>query len=204
MTDLERLSVLPVAGETCAQASSYDRASKYDEKTGKYVNWDANGDGGGIIRKEGDKSVVAEINGPGCIWRIWSAAPRQGRVAIYLDGQETPAVDLPFENYFNGETPPFNYPMLSYNLAKVGCQGQNLFVPIPFQKSCKIVADPNWGDYYHFTYSTFPKDTKVPTFSTALASAEEHVAALKKVNDFFKDQLGKDPAGKREGEETLT
>ena len=203
MTDLQRLSVLPAAGERCAQASSYDRASKYDEKTGKYVNWDANGDGGGIIRKEGDRAVVAEIEGPGCIWRIWSAAPRQGRVAIYLDGQETPAVDLPFENYFSGDTPPFNYPMLSYNLAKLGCQGQDLYMPIPFQKSCKIVADPNWGDYYHFTYTTYPKDTKVPTFSNALVAEKENAAALQKVNDFFKDRLGEDPAGKREGEETL-
>ena len=203
MTDLQRLSVLPAAGEKCAQASSYDRASKYDEKTGKYVNWDANGDGGGIIRKEGDRSVVAEIEGPGCIWRIWSAAPRQGRVAIYLDGQETPAVDLPFENYFSGDTPPFNYPMLSYNLAKLGCQGQDLYMPIPFQKSCKVVADPNWGDYYHFTYSTYPKDTKLPTFSSALAAEKENAAALQKVNDFFQTKLGEDPAGKREGEETL-
>ncbi|MFZ1935291.1 MAG: glycoside hydrolase family 172 protein [Thermoguttaceae bacterium] len=203
MTDLQRLSVLPAAGERCAQASSYDRASKYDEKTGKYIDWGANGDGGGIIRKEGDRSVVAEIEGPGCIWRIWSAAPRQGRVAIYLDGQDTPAVDLPFENYFSGDTPPFNYPMLSYNLAKVGCQGQDLYMPIPFQKSCKVVADPNWGDYYHFTYATYPKDTKLPTFSNALVAEKENAAALQKVNDFFKDHLGQDPAGKREGEETL-
>ena len=45
MTDLSHLAVLPAAGEQCAQWSSYDRASKYDEKTGKYVHWDANGDG---------------------------------------------------------------------------------------------------------------------------------------------------------------
>ncbi len=204
MTDLQRLSVLPAPGEKCAQASSYDRASKYDEKTGKYIHWDANGDGEGIIRREGDKEVIAEMKGPGCIWRIWSAMPQQGRVAIYLDGQEKPAIDLPFENYFSGDTPPFNYPMLSYNLAKVGCQGQNLYMPIPFQKSCKIVADPGWGHYYQFTYDTFPNDTKVPTFSNALVSEKENAAALQKVNDFFKDHLGEDPAGKREGEETLT
>ena len=203
MIDLQRLSVLPAAGEKCAQASSYDRASKYDEKTGKYVNWDANNDGQGIIRTEGDKAVLAEINGPGCIWRIWSAAAAQGRVAIYLDGKETPAIDLPFGNYFTGDTTPFNYPLLSYNLDKQGCQGQDLYMPIPFQKSCKVVANPAWGNYYHFTYSTFPKDTKVPTFSNALAAEKENVAALKKVNDFFTDKLGEDPAGKREGEETL-
>jgi hypothetical protein len=202
MTDLAHLAELPAPGEKCAQASSYDRASTYDEKTGKYVNWDANGDGGGIIRQEGRQVVMAEIQGPGCIWRIWSALAQQGRVSIYLDGQETPTVDLPFENYFSGDTAPFNYPMLSYNLASLGCQGQNLYMPIPFQKSCKVVANEGWGNYYHFTYSTFPKGTKVPTFSAALAT--ENAAALQKVNDFFKDQLGEDPAGNREGQDTLT
>ncbi len=53
LTDLARLATLPDRGETCAQWSSYDRASRYDEKTGKYVAWDANGDGGGIIRTRG-------------------------------------------------------------------------------------------------------------------------------------------------------
>ena len=62
--DLEALSVLPAPGETCAQWSSYDRASVYDAQTGKYVNWDANGDGDGIIRKEGDHQVFAEMQGP--------------------------------------------------------------------------------------------------------------------------------------------
>ena len=37
LTDLEHLAVLPAKGETCKQWSSYDRASKYDEATGKYV-----------------------------------------------------------------------------------------------------------------------------------------------------------------------
>ena len=71
LTDLEQLAATPAPGEQCAQWSSYDRRSRYDAATGKYVDWDANGDGNGIIRKEGDKLVLAEMEGPGCIWRIW-------------------------------------------------------------------------------------------------------------------------------------
>ena len=52
MTGLEHLSVLPAPGEKCGQWSSWDRASKYDEKTGKYINWGANADGNGIVRRE--------------------------------------------------------------------------------------------------------------------------------------------------------
>ena len=52
LTDLEHLATLPETGEKCVQWSSWDRRSKYDGASGKYVDWDANGDGGGIIRKE--------------------------------------------------------------------------------------------------------------------------------------------------------
>lgn len=202
MTDLSYLAQLPAKGERCALASSYDRASKYDEKTGKYVGWDANSDNDGIIRREGKQVVMADIKGPGCIWRIWAATAQKGHVKIYLDGQETPAVDLPFENYFSGDTAPFAYPMLSYDLGRLGCQGKNLYIPIPFQKSCKIVADEGWGGYYQFTYTTFPDGTTVPTFSTALAT--ENAEALQKLNDFFKDKLGDDPAGDREGRQIVS
>src|SRR5512133_430146 len=82
LTDLQQLAVLPVPGEQCAQWSSYDRASQYDASTQKYIAWDANGDGDGFIRKEGEQFVLAEMQGPGLIWRIWSAAPKQGHVRI--------------------------------------------------------------------------------------------------------------------------
>ena len=176
LTDLESLATLPAHGETCAQWSSYDRKSRYDDATGKYVGWDANGDGHGIIRKEGDQQVLAEMQGPGCIWRIWSATPKQGRVRIYLDGQAEPAVDLPFIKYFDQSTPPFTRPALVHTVAK----GWNNYTPIPYQKSCKIVAEPGWGDYFQFTYSTFPKGAQVPTFQLNLSPADR--AALDQAN----------------------
>ena len=202
LLDLERLAVLPPDGETCKQWSSWDRGSQYDDASGKYVKWDANGDGSHFIRKEGDGEVMAEMEGPGCIWRIWSALAEKGHVKIYLDGSEEPAVDLPFVNYFDGKTPPFNYATLSYNLGDLGCRGQNLYIPIPYQKSCKIVADKGWGRYYQFVYTTYPEGTKLPTFSKALAA--EHAAPLQEVNDFFAGKLGSDPAGTREGEKVET
>lgn len=157
MLDPRVPAVLPAEGESCKQWSSWDRASRYDEATGKYVNWDANGDGSGIIREEDGLQVLAEMQGPGCIWRIWSALPQDGRVKIYLDGSDEPVVDLPFKQYFSGDTAPFNFPELSYALEKVGCRGQNLYLPIPYQKSCKIVAEKGWGAYYQFVYRTYPK-----------------------------------------------
>ncbi|MDH7601395.1 MAG: DUF2961 domain-containing protein [Armatimonadota bacterium] len=197
LTDLEGLSVLPLPGEYCKQWSSYDRASKYDETTGKYVAWDANGDGHGIIRREDNLQVFAEIEGPGCIWRIWSADPENGRVIIYLDGSDKPAVDLPFKAYFDRKHRPFVYPALVHYASS----GANCYVPIPFQKSCKIVAENGWGAYYHFTYSVFPKDTVVPTFTRSLPG--EALVALEEANRKLTEGLGTDPAGVRPGSITI-
>lgn len=194
LTDLEGLAVLPLKGETCAQLSSYDRASRYDEATGKYVGWDANGDWGGAAAVEGENIVAGEIKGPGCIWRIWSARAEQGHVKIYLDGSSTPAVDLPFIGYFDGTNEPFVFPSLVHKLA----MGYNNYTPIPFQKSCRIVLEKGWGAYYHFVYSTFPEKTKVPTFSREL-SVEER-AALARADRFLRVKLGTDPAGRRNDE----
>ena len=171
LTDLEHLSTLPESGEVCRQWSSYDRASRYDEKKGVYVNWDANGDGWGNrnwLRKEQGQMVLGEMKGPGCIWRIWSATAKAEHVKIYLDGALEPAIDIPFENFFNGTQAPFNRPALTYTVAS----GENCYVPIPFQKSCKIVAEKDFGKYFHFTYTLFSKDTQVPTFSMNLSNKE--------------------------------
>ena len=195
LTDLEHLATLPAPGETCQQWSSYDRKSKYDEPGGKYVGWFANGDGSGIIRKEGDTQVFAEMEGPGVIWRIWSALANKGHVKIYLDGAAQPAVDLPFIGYFNRENEPFTHEAFVHMAAR----GQNCYVPIPYQKSCKIVGQGDWGRYYHFTYTTYPKGTVLPTFNRKLSAAESK--ALDKAGELLA-KGGVDPAGKRSGQKT--
>ena len=196
LTDLEHLATLPAVGEECAQWSSYDRRSKYDSASGKYIDWSANGDGDGFIRKEDDNQVFAEIEGPAVIWRIWSALADQGHVKIYLDGNKQPAVDLPFDGYFNCENEPFTRPALVHTTAR----GRNNYVPIPFQKSCKIVGENKWGAYYHFTYTKYPEGTELPTFNRALSNTESK--ALDKANEILYSS-GINPAGRRQGEVSI-
>jgi len=188
LIDLEALAVLPEKGEKCAMWSSYDRLSRYDEKSGRYVNWNANSDGlNQFIRKEGDDIVMAEMKGPGAIVRIWSAQPQDGHVKIYIDGSEEPVINLPFRNYFDNTVSPFNFPELVYSAAS----GQNNYVPIPYKKSCKVVAEPGWGNYFHFNYITFKKRTKIKPFTMKLDDAA--LNALKTVNDYFADKKGTIP-----------
>ena len=201
LTDLERLAILPAPGEKCAQWSSYDRGSRYDEANDKYINWDGNTDDYGKIRVEGDITVLAEMQGPGVIWRAWSAQARKGPVKIYLDGKAQPVVDLPFGDYFNAANPPFNYKSLSYQLLSRQNRGggRNLYVPIPYQKSCRITGEGDWGEFFHFTYTTYPKTTRLPTFKRNLSPAE--LEALERANEILAN-CGADPAGVRPGQVT--
>jgi hypothetical protein len=194
LTDLERLATLPVQGDKCAQWSSYDRHSKYDSANDRYIDWEANGDGNGYIRRELSGIVMAEMNGPGCIWRIWSAKAGSGHVQIYLDGANEPAVDLPFSGYFDGKNEPFT----RSSLVNTVSQGLNCYVPIPYQKSCKIVAKSGWGQYFHFTYENFPAGIVVPTFKRQLSAKES--AALDRADKILANSATY--CVKRDGEKT--
>jgi len=188
MVDMKRLAVLPDEGETSGMFSSYDRRSKYDETSDSYVDWSANNDGFSpqFIRKEGENMVLAEMDGPGAIVRIWSASPREGHVKVFIDGNEVPLIDMPFIDYFNTEKlPAFAYPELVY---ETNARGFNNYVPITFQESIKIVGEPEWGQYYHFNYITFPEGTVVEKFDTI--PSESGRKALEEVNEYFETGLG--------------
>lgn len=161
--DLAYLAEPPVAGERSGCFSSYDRASRYDPVTGQYLAWDANDDGSGFIRYEGDRIVALEAEGPGVLWRVWSALPQAGHIEIFIDDATTPVIDMPFDAFFerfNNDIPPLNFP----NLVSTLSRGHNRFIPIPYNQYCKVRFAPGWGRYYHFTYSSFPQGTSLPRF----------------------------------------
>lgn len=175
LTDLEYLANPPMDGEISGNFSSYDRNSKYDINTNSYSNWDANRDGTGYIRKINNDIVVFEQDGPGVIWRVWSALPLSGHIKIYIDNKVLPIIDKPFSDFFeqlNEENielpknlpgiPSINLPELMSTLSR----GRNRFIPIPFQKNCKIILEEGWGMYYHITYTKFSdKEIRLPKFN---------------------------------------
>jgi hypothetical protein len=163
MTDLGRLAKRPSPAYTNSQASSYDRASK-DPKT----NWFANADAGQFIRVEqkvGRKEyVMAELQGPGAVMRIWSANPA-GIIRFYFDGEDTPGLEAKMDELLTGKVAPFAEPF-AYESSK----GANLYFPIPYQKHLRITVDDSLGDgptrlYYHVNYRTYSTRTVVETFN---------------------------------------
>lgn len=186
--DLEYLALPPDKGETSGNFSSYDRRSQYDEETETYINWDANADGTGFIRREDDGIVVFEQEGPGVIWRFWSALALKGHIKIYVDHQTVPIIDQPFSDFFeqlNEEGielpealpgyPSVNLPDLMPTLSR----GRNRFIPIPYKKHCKVVLEKDWGMYYHITYSSFSEnEVELPDFDGRF-SKEDLIALAK-------------------------
>ncbi len=127
-----------------------------------YVSRDA-------IEMDRQGHVLAEMDGPGCVVRIWSANPRDaGKIRIYLDGAQQPVIEANLEALLGGkwkttidgkETTPFPDP-----LACERSRGFNLYFPIAYARHCKITIDrPNI--YYHVDYRTYPPGTEVETFS---------------------------------------
>ena len=113
--------------------------------------------------------VLAEMDGPGAVVRIWSANPGDaGKVRIYLDEAKDPVIEAPLADLLGGkwkttidgkETTPFPDP-----IACERSRGFNLYFPIAYAKHCKITIDKP-DIYYHVDYRTYPKGTEVETFS---------------------------------------
>lgn len=186
LTDLDGL-IYSRTDTTCRQFSSYDRRSHQPG----WNNWIANGDAGQYIRVEPDgEAVMAEMDGPGCIFRIWSANP-QGRIRFYLDGDEKPTYEWDFNLMFQGGVPPFFAPLVWKRGARQS--SSDAYFPIPYARKCKVTADKAHRQYYHIGYVTYPKDTAIQTFRLPLTAAE--TATLRDVMDKWR-HCGNDPQPK--------
>lgn len=95
----------------------------------------------------GQKLVLADIQGPGTIRRIWStlwtfnqpASLRGLKIEMFWDGADQPAVQAPFGDFF-GQS--FGQMTAFENDCFASPEGRsfNCFVPMPFKKSARIVV----------------------------------------------------------------
>jgi len=151
---LTDISLLPVyRGESeVAMISSYDTTGGNDDGfSGKYS----------YIKKEAeDKLLIADLQGPGVIQRIWTPTPTDDTIQFYFDGEKKPRINLKFKDLFSSKKFPFQEP-LSGN--EVG--GYYSYVPIPYKKRCKIVYKGDGLRFHQIQYRTYPKNRRVSSFS---------------------------------------
>jgi len=181
MIDLARLAESPAFATYPGLVSSHDRRSRTPEDVD---GWFANDDfvtdrSPNLVRVEGPEArrryVLADLEGPGAVLRIWTAAPA-GTLRIYIDGAAEPALEAPMGALLGGEVLPFQPPF-----AEVTAMGANLYFPIPFRRHCTITTDsivsldpftmrPLDRLYYQVGYETY--DPRVADQVRSYAGAE--------------------------------
>ncbi len=187
--DLDRLTRRQ-QGVTAHQASSYERRDR--------ESWGVNGDSGHYARVEPNgEAVLFQADGPGCIWRIWSANP-QGLLRFYFDGAATPSLELPFQALFEDGRPPFIRPLVYQRDTERSAH--DCYVPLPFAKSVKVTADAAHRQYYHFDWLHYPAGTTVPTFRLPLSGEERD--AVRRAAEAWANP-GRDPKPALAGQQTV-
>jgi len=135
--------------------SSYDRTGGNDDGfSGKYS----------FIRKEPEGLVIAELEGPGIIYRIHTPTPPDDIIEFYFDGESTPRIHMKFAEMFDGTHAPFLSPLVGN-----GVGGHYSYAPLAYQRSCKVVIKAEKFHFYQINYAQYPKGFKIPTYQNPVS-----------------------------------
>ncbi len=204
------LAVCPVTG-LAAESYAVTRDLKYflyrlrtvdhlpeceNTHTAMSSTWDRSGgnnDGTDFKRIEGDRNILLDVDGPGCIHRIFTGVlgPKVVgmKIRITLDGAETPLFDMEMNKFFDFKNGPLSYPLVFHKTYP------GMLFPIPFAKHCRMeLVNPqktNWGNYWQVTYTTYAKDT--PVRSLAWPPDEEAKTEIRKTCDAWLAAESKPP-----------
>ena len=140
MTDLAHLARRSDVTARAGLVSSTDRRARGPGDGSWFANDDfVTAQLSNLVRVEGPETrrryVLADLDGPGAVLRLWTAAPA-GTVRVYIDGAPEPALEAPMGALLSGEVTPFQPPF-----AQVTSMGATLYFPIPFRRHCTITTD---------------------------------------------------------------
>ena len=134
--------------------SSYDRSGN-------------NGDAGNYLSGDGKDGVMADMDGPGAVVRLWSANP-EGEIKIFIDDSPTPVIDTPFRHLFDGSLAPFKAPLCGPSSG-----GVYSYLPLTYARHCHIELIGGQGVYYHVNYLTFAPNTPTASFSLPISAGDQ-------------------------------
>ena len=110
-------------------------------------------------------NILVDENGPGCVSRIWINSKSEGNIRIILDQQEQPVVDTAISSFFSGQYQIFSQPYVFDN-QELQCGGNISYLPIPFNKHCRILTDSLSKDFkYQIAIRKFSPDTDIVTYA---------------------------------------
>lgn len=224
MIDMVRLTYFPEPAYKTVQFSSFDRRSNLPGGPG----WFANSDGFGgepqpnfeKVLKEPDEEgigeyLIAEIEGPGTVVRLWSAAI-EGMIRLYIDGQSSPLYDGPALDFFHRFYDFFSEieNIDAERLRRTVYQRDACYTPIPFARGMRLVwvGDVQKIHFYQVGVRLYEQGTKIISFSpqdladssetidrvtAALLNPDEKLESRSK-DPFMTFQLSINPFEKRE------
>ena len=169
---LKRMDRLPAYrhNQLIEQESSYDRTGGNDDGfSGKYS----------YIRKENGNLVLAEFEGPGVLNRIWTPTPTGDTLLFYFDGERVPRLKIRFTDLFSGEVYPFVKPVCGNEIG-----GYYSYIPIPFEKSLKIVFQGERIMFHQIQYRKLP-GMKVESWTGNFSASDKELLA--EVSDVWAD-----------------
>jgi len=141
-----------------------------DYKTKRVSSWDRTGGNRDCISiPAGEKAVLADIKGAGCITHIWVTIACRGdllhlrkiMLRMFWDGEENPSVEVPIGDFFGlGHGRSKNFSSLLFARNPRNGTGMNCYFPMPFsdgarievQNECKTAVD---AFFYYIDYEEY-------------------------------------------------
>ena len=158
---LSRIDLLPQFQEQVItkQVSSYDTTGGNDDGfSGRYS----------FLRKENGNSIIAELKGPGVIQRIWTPTPSEDTIQFFFDEEKTPRIELKFIDLFSGKKYPFLRPVVGNEVGGYYC-----YLPIPYQKACKIVFKGSRMQFHQIHYRELKGGKTISSFPKTFSKEED-------------------------------
>jgi len=104
--------------------------------------------------KPGERRVIAELDGPGCIRHFYTSeasARRNFILRIYWDGEQHPSVEAPLRDFFGIHHAVSYYPINSHYLSAADRGGFASYFPMPFAKSARLEIESITGTAFRIT-----------------------------------------------------
>ncbi len=176
MASPEAITRFPAPSYKLVQQSSYDRRSIHPDSSG----WFANDDYTQFIREEANEGrheyVMFEADGPGAVVRWWmtfgNADALESYIRVYIDGNPAPVLEGRAPDLVGGGIiAPEPLSVSVSPTTELQARGYNLYLPLPFAKSCKITLENEAvivtpekhtpSIYYNICTRLYEKDARV-------------------------------------------
>lgn len=143
--------------KTGTQAYQYSSTDPAEDQFNDYFHW--------LYTDKDSGAVLADIKGPGAIYRLWTTGNSgdTNRIKFYIDGATVPAINETF-NSFHNHKPLRDKPQVGSGA------GDNYlawwsYMPVTFKESIKIVREGNFRPFYNITYHTYTTKDDVKSWT---------------------------------------